>query len=58
MKKEKNFSAVISDVKVGEPAIIRLTTGEIAKTTPVENYFHSCRDEWKIVTRNTIYRSY
>lgn len=58
MKKERNFVAVLSDVKVGEPAILKLPTGEVVRTSTVEDYFHSFTGEWKISTRNTIYRCY
>lgn len=58
MKKERAFLSVIGDVIIGSPCIIKLTTGEIAKTSPVVNYFHSANGDWKIETRNTIYRCY
>lgn len=58
IKKEKNFSAVLSEIKVGEAAILKLPTGEVVMTSPVEDFFHSFTGEWKISTRNTIYRCY
>lgn len=58
IKNERRFKKVLSEVKIGEPCLIQLPTGETARTSPVENYFHSMSGEWKIETRNSIYRSF
>ena len=58
MKKAREIVAVLSEVKVGEAAILKLKTGDVVRTTPVEDYFHSFTGEWKISTKNTIYRCY
>lgn len=46
------------EIKIGEPVILRLQNGDRIKTSPVENYEHNFGREFKIITRNTIYRRY
>lgn len=56
IKAEKKFKKVMGPVNLGEPCLIMLETGEVARTSPVEDYFHSFTGAWMIETRNTIYR--
>jgi hypothetical protein len=46
------------EIKIGEPVILRLQNGDRIKTSPVENWEHNFGREFKIITRNTVYRRY
>lgn len=46
------------EIKIGEPVILRLQNGDRIKTSPVEKWEHNFGREFKIITRNTIYRRY
>lgn len=61
IKKEVRFVSCETnedDIKIGEPVILCLPNGNLIKTSPVEDWSHTFGREFKIVTKNTIYRRY
>ena len=58
IKTERKFVRPIGEVSIGVPCIILLSTGQQAKTSPVEDYSYNLLDgSWVIKTRNSIYRT-
>ena len=57
IKSEKSFMELQGNIEVGKPCVIKLATGELAKTSIVEDFYISCNGDIKIETRNTIYRN-
>ena len=57
IRSEKSFVELRGNIEIGKPCVIKLPTGELAKTSPVEDYFIGHNGDMKIVTHNSIYRS-
>ena len=61
IKSEKSFVSLETEernIKIGEPVVLVLRNGDVVKTSPVEDWSHIFGREFKIVTKNSIYRRY